>query len=134
MPIRTDVTLWRGNNAPEIAWTLAEAPPDGAAFFLAVEAGGRTLFTRDTPSGSLLLAGSTLSWSPSLAESRAIPPGRVARYEIEQRVGDVETTLFFGDVTGLGGVNADAGAPAGATMLDAADPENIPLFLLGWLA
>lgn len=134
MPTRTDVTLWRGNNAPEIVWTLPDAPPEGAAFFLAVEASGRMLFARDTPSGSLLLAGDALRWSPSLAESRAIPQGRVARYEIEQRIGDVETTLFFGDVTGLGGVNADAGAPAGATMLDAADPENTPLFLLGWLA
>ncbi|MCX5514251.1 hypothetical protein C3941_24020 [Kaistia algarum] len=136
MPIRTDISLWRGNNAPDLIWTLPDTIPSGASYSLTVAAGGQILFSRETPSGSLGLdtEAKELRWTPTLAESRLVPAGRVATYEIEQRVGDIETTLVFGSITGLGGGNSDAGSPAGATMLDAADPDNIPLFLLGWLA
>ena len=135
MPIRQDLALWRGNNAPALVWTLPDDAPAGAGYFLTVEAGGRIIASADTAAASLVLdAGAgTLSWAPSLAESRAVPPGRIATYEIEQRLDGGETTVLFGALTGLGGINADAG-PTVPTALDAADPDNSPLLLLGWLA
>lgn len=134
MPIRQDVSLWRGNNAPAIVWTLPEDGPLGAAYFLAIEAGGQLVLAADTTTGALVFDADALSWTPGLAESRLVPPGRVARYEIEQRADGIETTIFFGSVTGLGGINTDAGSSAEPTMLDAADPENSLLLLMGWLA
>jgi len=136
MPTRTDISIWRGNNAPAIVWQLPDPAPEGALYRLAAIAGGRALFEFDSAAGTLALHADPdrLEWTPTLAQSRAVPAGRVARYEIEQRVGETETTLFFGAITGLGGANADAGAPFGSTSLDAEDPENIPLFLLGWIA
>lgn len=134
MPTRHDVSLWRGNSAPPIVWTLPEDLAPGAAFFLAVEADGRILLSHDTPAGTLVLnaEAGTLTWSPGPAETRLVPEGRVARYELELRAGGVETTLFFGAMTGLGGANLD-GEPLSPAALDGSEPGNSPSLLSGWL-
>lgn len=136
MPTRTDISIWRGNNAPAIVWQLPDPAPEGAVFHLVARVGGALLLELGSEAGTLAFQADPdrLEWTPTLAQSRAVPAGRIAQYEIEQRVGETETTLFFGSITGLGGANADAGAPFGSTSLDAEDPENIPLFLLGWIA
>lgn len=135
MPIRHDISLWRGNSAPALLWTLPEDSPDGADYFLTVEAGGRLVLCADTPAGSLIrdAEAGTLSWIPNPAQSRLVPEGRVARYEIEQRRLGAETTIFFGTLTGIGGANFDA-APLHPAALDASDPDNSSLLLSGWFA
>ena len=45
---------------------------------------------------------------PTLAESRLIPLGRVANYELERRIGATQEIVAWGSVEGLGGINADA--------------------------
>jgi hypothetical protein len=136
MPTRTDISIWRGNNTPAIVWLLPGPVPDGASYHLTAIAGGRAILELGSEAGALAIGAdpARLEWTPTLAQSRAVPAGRVAQYEIEERIGAVEATLFAGSISGLGGVNADAGAPIGATFLDAEDPENISLFLLGWIA
>jgi hypothetical protein len=52
--------------------------------------------------------GATITWTPSLAESRLIPLGRVASYELERRIGEAQEIVAWGQVEGLGGINADA--------------------------
>ena len=135
MPIRQDLALWRGNNAPGLVWTLPAGAPPGAGYVLTIAAGGRIIATADSMAGSLVLdAGAgTLAWSPGLAESRAVPAGRIATYEIEQRAEGAETTIIFGTLAGLGGLNLDAVA-TWPTSLDGSEPDNSPLLLLGWLA
>lgn len=137
MPLRVDMSIWRGNNAPALIWTLPEAVPiAGSAFFLTIGAAGTLLIVKDTASGTLILNPSLrqLRWDYTTAESRQIPAGQIAEYEIERRNAGIEITELHGFMTGLGGLNTDeAEAEGDASSLDFSDPDNSALQLLGWI-
>lgn len=138
MPIRTDISLWRGNNAPPLVWSLPEGvPTTGSVFVLTISIDDDTRITRDTAAGTLELdlPHSELRWAFTTAESRQIPLGEVAGYEIERRTDGVEITEFYGTVTGLGGLNGDT-TPGGDDPvggLDFSSADNSSLQLLGWI-
>ena len=129
------MSIWRGNNAPALTWTLPEGVPiSGSSFFLTIGAAGSLLLAKDTASGTLLLNPATreLRFGYTTAESRLIPPGQIAEYEIERRNAGTEITELYGFMSGLGGLNADEDAGAGS-LLDFSNPDNSNLQLLGWI-
>ncbi|HWJ76441.1 MAG TPA: hypothetical protein VNX29_25020 [Kaistia sp.] len=135
MPLRVDLSIWRGNNAPALIWTLPdEIPITGAAFFLTVAAAGTLLLARDTTSGTLALDAVTrqLRLDYTTAESRLIPAGQIAEYEIERRNAGLEITELYGFMTGLGGLNTDA-SPGEGSSLDFSNADNSNLQLMGWI-
>ncbi len=84
----------------------------GSVIVFVAEAGA-TRLVKSTADGSLAMpdptAGEiTLSLAP--AETRLLPVGRFrARYEIERRIGDEESTLVSGCITVMNGINDDSG-------------------------
>lgn len=135
MPLRVDMSIWRGNNAPALIWTLPdEVPLTGSQFFLTIGAAGSLLIAKDTAAGTLILNPSLrqLRFDYSTAESRLIPAGQIAEYEIERRDAGIEITELYGFMTGLGGLNTDE-AEGATSALDFSNPDNSSLQLLGWI-
>ena len=135
MPLHVDMSIWRGNNAPALTWTLPDTVPlTDSAFYLTIGAAGTILLTKDTIGGTLVLNTSTrqLSFSYTTAESRLIPAGQIAEYEIERHTDGVEITEIYGFMTGLGGLNTDE-TPGTGGALDFSAPENSNLQLMGWI-
>ena len=135
MPLHVDMSIWRGNNAPPLTWTLPESVPlTGSSFVLTIGAAGSLLLTKDTTSGTLVLNPATreLQFSYTTAESRLIPAGQIAEYEIERRSSGVEITELYGFMSGLGGLNLDE-EPGDGSLLDFSNPDNSNLQLLGWI-
>jgi hypothetical protein len=50
-----------------------------------------------------------IAWRPTPEETRAIPTGSRARYEVEVRNGTSESIYMVGTLTGIGGINDDDG-------------------------
>ncbi|HWJ72420.1 MAG TPA: hypothetical protein VNX29_04560 [Kaistia sp.] len=134
MPIPFDVSIWRGNDRPDAIW----AWPDG---YTATTNCQLTIWVRESlvlvaQGGAALIVdtvGRRFIWRRTVAESRLIPEGRVAQYEIEDHRGG-EETIFYGTITGLGGLNLDEDEPDGSPgQLDFSTPLNSALELDGWL-
>lgn len=53
---------------------------------------------------------SEITWIPTPAESRAIPVGIKAKYELEVWNGDSEIVYMMGTIEGVGGINDDQDA------------------------
>ncbi|WP_264045539.1 hypothetical protein [Methylobacterium flocculans] len=109
-----DITIRRGNNAPAVAWELVDendAPLllAGRSLVLTLKWGGGRMRKESTTADGFTVDSttSTVTWTPSLAESRAIPLGRLSRYEIELRDGDLQITIVAGSVTGVDSLNDD---------------------------
>lgn len=51
---------------------------------------------------------SQVTWAPSPAQSRQIPLGSKATYELEVRANSTEVVYLQGGITGIGGLNDDA--------------------------
>lgn len=132
MPTQQDIEVWRGNDEPIVfAW------PDGYEGSVAVELTvwiADTLLFRVMGGGGLLIDADARRylWYRTLDESRLIPTGSIARYELEDQSND-EVTLFFGAVTGRGGRNLDLNAaqPDGALTFNA--PAQSGLQMMGWI-
>ena len=120
-----DITIWRGANVPAVVWQFLknDIPDDqtavpgdlfdltGSTLFLTI--GRDTEFmisANSTIGGGLVLdtAASTLTWNPVLADTRTLPSGRIARYEIERRfANNSQEPLAMGFVLVTGGLNSD---------------------------
>lgn len=113
MAARHDLAMRRGNNPP-VTWRFKGA--DGSAFDLTgsvmvlaiVWSGGSIEKFSDGDDG---LAhdddGGVLTFAPTLAETRLLPVGRVARYEIERRIDGTQVTLVEGWVEVEDGLPGD---------------------------
>lgn len=118
MPGKYDMTVWRGNSY-EVSFTMKNA--DGVA----VDLTGRTLvFRAEWTGGSYRLetgtagtggdltitnaAGGIVTLEIDADQTRNYPLGARIDYEIEQRDGPIETTILYGRVNAIGGVNDDA--------------------------
>lgn len=110
----TDFEVWRGNAYRAIGWNF---PFDltGSAIVLTIKWRNWSLI-KSTADGGLVtenteVEGATVPvvyWTPTLEETRQIPLGRVADYEVERRVpGGEERTYVKGKVIGMGGKNND---------------------------
>lgn len=108
------IRIWRGATRP-IAWRLKTGDDNlfdltGSSFRLSVAAAGVVLIAKNSEAAdglSIDVPGATVTWTPTLAESRLIPLGRVSSYELERRIGSAQEILAWGQVEGLGGINAD---------------------------
>lgn len=108
------IRIWRGATRP-VGWRLKDGNGDlfdltGSSFQLSIAAAGVVLIAKNSDADGLAIdiSGATVTWTPSLAESRLIPLGRVASYELERRIGATQEIVAWGSVEGLGGINADA--------------------------
>ena len=109
------IRIWRGATRP-VGWRFKDGDGNlfdltGSSCRLSIAAAGVVLIAKNSESTDGLaidVPGATVTWTPTLAESRLIPLGRVASYELERRIGSAQEILAWGPVEGLGGVNADA--------------------------
>jgi predicted pyridoxine 5'-phosphate oxidase superfamily flavin-nucleotide-binding protein len=115
-----DLSIWRGNNPP-IAWRFRNADQtlfdvSGSRFVMDISIRSVSRFRKDTDVNDNFVvdaAASTLTWAITVAESRLIPEGRIADYEIERWIGNEQLTLISGKLIGLGGKNFDVAASGG---------------------
>ena len=109
------IRIWRGTTRP-VGWRLKDGDGDlfdltGSTFQLSIAAAGVVLLAKNSANADGLaidVPNATVTWTPTLAESRLIPLGRVASYELERRIGSAQEILAWGQVEGFGGINADA--------------------------
>ncbi len=109
-----DITIRRGNNAPAVSWVLEgedgqPLPVVNRSFILTVKWRGGSI-RKDTASANGFVldpSNSSVTWTPTLAESRLIPLGRIGQYELECLSGPQQVTIVTGAVTGVGGLNND---------------------------
>lgn len=104
---RTIATLWRGNTFSE---TYSFKDESNVAFDLT---GSELWFRAEWEGGAISKqltiatpANGQATLSLSAAETHRVGEGTT--YEIERRIGGVETTLLYGEITYQGGVNTDA--------------------------
>lgn len=111
MPTTKDINIWRGNTE-----TLPIAVKIRAgATMTPVNLTGSTLqFRAQWEGGSLAkdiqITDAALGLAElvlSTAETRGVPQGNTARYEIERRVGSEEKTIAYGRLIASGGINTD---------------------------
>lgn len=119
-----DITVWRGANAPPVIWELlrTDIPDDqaavsddifdltGSVVWLTVFLADEQLIALNTDDDATLTFDITtgrVSWSPTLDESRLVPRGRKADYELERRMAGAQEPLAAGFVIALGGHNLD---------------------------
>ncbi len=133
MPIPVDIDIWRGNDLPVVTWAWPDGYAATAACQLTIWHGDQVLLVAEGGGGLVVdTIGRRFIWARTLAESRLIPKGRVAEYEIEDRNGG-ETTIFYGTINGLGGLNLDNDEPQALGQLDFSNPCNSGIELDGWL-
>lgn len=110
-----DFDLWRGSNLPPAIWAPqtesgAAFPTAGSVFVLNIQWPGGFIEKSTAVSGSGFVNNertSELTWTPTLAESRSIPPGPVAEYFIERRIGSYHMPFIMGVINGKGGITND---------------------------
>jgi hypothetical protein len=113
-----DIEIVAGNNSPPVSWQFldTEGPPEvlfpldpASTFYLTIKWPGGSLRrnTEDDPDLVIDLGQAMVSWNYNIADSRAMPFGRVATYELEWRVAPMQVTYIAGGVMISGGINAD---------------------------
>jgi len=109
------IKIWRGTTRP-VAWRLKQGDGSlfdlaGSSFRLSIAASGATLISKNSDAADGLAideGAATVTYTPSLAESRLVPLGRLASYELERRIDGAQEIVAWGQIEGLGGSNADA--------------------------
>jgi hypothetical protein len=114
MPASYDLPLWRGNN-PQQVFRFRDAEGlfvlTDERFILTVTYRGALILKKDTATSGSSFAidtdASTLTWSPTVDETRMLPLGRVAKWELEKWKDGVQVTLLAGALIVSGGDNVD---------------------------
>lgn len=107
-----DISIIRGNSArQQWQFMVNDTTPlnlAGGDLVLVVKWRGGSL-QRSTADGGLTMdaPNGVLTWSYTPAESRLLPAGRVTRYEIERREGDMQRTWVAGYVNARDAINDD---------------------------
>ena len=112
MPTQKDITIWRGNTETipvevkaRVGATVAVVNLTGSTLHFRAEwVGGVIVKDLDIIDAPLGLAELRLT----KAETRGVPQGAPALYEIERRVGTEEKTIAYGRLIASGGLNTDA--------------------------
>lgn len=112
-----DIEITRGNNFPPAKWQFLASedpdvyfPLDGSTFKLEVTWPGAAAIIKTSPGDPELVIDldvSTLTWNYSTAQSRSLPLGRIARYEIERWAGTTQQSLIVGYFIVDAGANPD---------------------------
>lgn len=116
MPTISDIDVWMGNTLSVVFQLDQDAdgtplPLTGSTFVFRVISGGAEILRKASPSAELSVPTPSngkvlLELSP--ADTRLLPLGRIARYELERRVSTEETTMATGFLNVRGGLNDDA--------------------------
>jgi hypothetical protein len=119
-----DQIIIEGENDPPIVWQFLKndiaddaqpTPQDlfdltGSTLYLTIYRGTTVIVDINTDDDAELVINtidSTLTWTPPLATTRALPRGRIAKYEVERRVGLSQGRLIAGSIVVLEGRNDD---------------------------
>lgn len=115
IPGTYDFGLVRGSTSPFVV-RLKVGSPLVSMVFTDVQLSiykGSTLLIRKKVSDALAGFSVTnsgeaeITWTPTPVESRLIPTGAKAKYELEVRNGASQEVVLVGTITGIGGLNAD---------------------------
>lgn len=122
---RADMMVWVGNNYPptiieflgvDIPDDQESAPGDyidltGSDLYLTIGRGTPYLIEKNTLADADVLvvdeSVAQLQWTPTIAETRTLPLGRLAKYEVERRIDGNQQTIAAGFVIVEGGLNSD---------------------------
>ena len=101
----------RGSNSP-FTFTFEDDEGqlllDGSELRLTIKTDRGVTFTLSTDEDdNLIIDGTDLVWTPTLAESRLIPEGNRTKWEIERRILDTQEIWGVGRFNGVGGLNDD---------------------------
>lgn len=133
MPVQQDIEVWRGNSRPVVILPFPDGyvPAPGATYQMVVSIGTTAILV----SGVVLVdaIARQFRWPLSTSDSRLIPLGTVASYELEERSRYGEETVLSGFVIGAGGANFDVPLPVGSR-LNWTDPGNRQWRMMGWIA
>lgn len=112
-----DIAIIRGNNYPPAMWQfLVSENPDvlfslvGSVFKLTITwPGGADIIKASdvNPELAIDFVNSVLAWNYTTAQSRSLPLGRIARYELERWIGGTQQSLVVGGVAVELGTNPD---------------------------
>lgn len=115
IPQETDITITRGNGP--LAWRFLILDAAGSAVNEAYMSASEWRLRIEAPGMSpLVLTGARAPSSTpvnavdvtyTVAQSRLIPSGSVASYELERRAGGIQQTVCMGRITAAGGINDD---------------------------
>ena len=110
-----DLEVWKGNDWSQtfafVDGTGAALDLTGSSLVFRATAPGMTTLRKSSPSSGITIptpANGQAVVTMSIAETRLLPLGMVALYEIEFRSAGTQTTLVAGRINALGGVNDDA--------------------------
>lgn len=109
----SDIIIIQGENDPPVIWQflISDIPADqepqaadlfdltGSVAWLKITDKGVTLVEKNSDDDAELVldvATATVTWTPTLAETHALPLGRLARYGLERRVGATQGRLAAG--------------------------------------
>lgn len=101
-----DIIVWRGDNAPAVAWQFPEGFTLGGSIFdLTIFVGDAELLSLSSEAGDLVVDDEArrVTWQLSGAETVQIPFGRLAQYKLRRILVDSRETLAYGAVLGQGG-------------------------------
>lgn len=122
----TDLTVYRGANAPAVMLRLPDVDLTGSTIEIEVTwARGSLLLS--SADGDLDLEidedGSTVSWPYSIEQSEDIPIGRLTNFDVFRIIGDTREKLGAGKITGVG---QGAFPDASAVTLQVPGPQGPP--------
>lgn len=115
MPSRSDIDVWKGNTLSRIFRLKSDAttPIDltGSTFIFRVVDKSNELVRYSSADGDELgvptpANGEVVLLMP-VSDTRLLPDGSVARYELERRVGSEQTTILYGMLNVEGWANDD---------------------------
>jgi hypothetical protein len=111
MPTQKDITIWRGNTETipvelktRVGATVEAVNLAGSTLHFRAEWVGGFL-TKDLEITNTALGLANLRLTKT--ETRDVPQGSHARYEIERRLGADQKTILYGRLVASGGINTD---------------------------
>lgn len=116
MPAQQSLSIWKGNT---VSFPIRIQTRDGATLTPVNLTGSTLVFRAAWPNGSIRKEGAGQGFAITNAaqgeatlaftveETRSLPVGNAARYEIERRIGGAQTTLLYGDLKVSEWVNDD---------------------------
>lgn len=123
-----DVLIFAGNDYPPARWQfLASEDPDvpfpieGSDFYLTIVWGNQSINLNTIQNSADLVIDpsiSMLTWHYTIEQSRLLPKGRIARYELERRIMDTQQDWIAGRIVVDLGDNADGAVLAVASLTD----------------
>ncbi|HEX2554260.1 MAG TPA: hypothetical protein VHL98_11190 [Microvirga sp.] len=103
-----DFSLHRGTNEPVVEWEFPPSFDVDVGWELSVSWRGGSLRATSEEGGLVIDLGErVVRWAYTVAQTRLLPLGRVATYELERRTDTGQRVYATGHITVTGGLNRD---------------------------